>query len=273
MLIQLLLLLIVTSYCLYKRKTFKYSLTMVVGTLFLVTLYSGFSFIPWLIVALTSASFLLPDLRRQYFSLPVYKMVKKILPEMSETEKDALEAGDVWVDGDLFQGDPDWNKILSIPKPELTKEEQDFLDNQAEHLCDMVDDWQVTRDMDLPEEVWAYIKEQGFLGMIIPKEYGGLGFSAIAHSTIVSKISTRSATAAVSVMVPNSLGPAELLMHYGTKEQKDHYLPGLAAGREIPCFALTGPKAGSDAGSMPDVGIVKMGIHEGEEVLGMEVTK
>jgi len=246
---------------------------MVVGTLLLVTLFSGdFSFIPWLIVALTSASFLLPDLRRQYFSLPVYKMVKKILPEMSETEKDALEAGDVWVDGDLFQGDPDWNKILSIPKPELTKEEQDFLENQTEHLCDMVDDWQVTRDMDLPEEVWSYIKEQGFLGMIIPKEYGGRGFSAIAHSTIVSKISTRSATAAVSVMVPNSLGPAELLMHYGTKEQKDHYLPGLATGREIPCFALTGPKAGSDAGSMPDVGIVKMGIHEGKEVLGMEVT-
>jgi len=246
---------------------------MVVGTLLLVTLFSGdFSFIPWLIVALTSASFLLPDLRRQYFSLPVYKMVKKILPEMSETEKDALEAGDVWVDGDLFQGDPDWNKILSIPKPELTKEEQDFLENQTEHLCDMVDDWQVTRDMDLPEEVWSYIKEQGFLGMIIPKEYGGRGFSAIAHSTIVSKISTRSATAAVSVMVPNSLGPAELLMHYGTKEQKDHYLPGLATDREIPCFALTGPKAGSDAGSMPDVGIVKMGIHEGKEVLGMEVT-
>ncbi len=272
MLIQLLLLLIVTSYCLYQRKTFKYSLTMVVGALLLMTLYSGFSFAPWLIVAVTSVSFLLPDLRRQYFSLPVYNMVKKILPEMSETEKDALEAGDVWIDGDLFQGDPDWDKILNIPKPELTKEEQDFFDNQVEHLCDMVDDWQITRDMDLPEEVWAYIKEQGFLGMIIPKEYGGLGFSAIAHSTIVSKISTRSATAAVSVMVPNSLGPAELLMHYGTKEQKDHYLPGLAAGREIPCFALTGPKAGSDAGSMPDIGIVKMGVHEGKEVLGMEVT-
>jgi len=189
MIIQLLVLLLVTSYCLYQRKTFKFSLTVVVTTLLLMTLFDSFSFIPWVIVLLTSVSFLMPDLRRQYFSLPVYKMVRKILPEMSETERDALEAGDVWVDGDLFQGDPDWDKILNISKPELNKEEQDFLDNQTESLCDMLDNWQVQQDMDLPEEVWKYIKEQGFLGMIIPKEYGGLGFSAIAHSSASRSVS------------------------------------------------------------------------------------
>ncbi len=272
MIIQLLLLLVVTAYCLYQRKTFQFSLALVIITLVSLTLIDNFSFIPWAIVLLTSVSFLMPDLRRQYLSLPIYKMVKKVLPQMSETERDALEAGDVWIDGELFQGDPDWNKILSIPKPELNNEEQLFLDNQTEELCSMLDDWKVSQEMDLPEEVWSYIKKQGFLGMIIPKEYGGLGFSAIAHSTIVAKISTRCSSAAVSVMVPNSLGPAELLMHYGTDEQKNHYLPGLAAGKEIPCFALTGPKAGSDAGAMPDFAIVKMGKHNGKEVLGMEVT-
>jgi len=252
--------------------TFKTSLTVVGLSLLILTFLDGFSLVPWLIVLLTSTSFLMPDLRRQHISTPVYNIFRKIMPVMSETERDALEAGDVWLDGDLFQGDPDWKKILDIPKPELSKEEQDFLNNQTETLCDMLDDWQINQDMDLPEEVWAYIKEQGFLGMIIPKDFGGLGFSAIAHSTIVSKISTRSASAAVSVMVPNSLGPAELLMHYGTDEQKNHYLPRLATGQEIPCFALTGPKAGSDAGAIPDTGIVTMGEYEGEQVLGIEVT-
>ena len=269
---QLLLLLIITSYCLYVRKTFQVSLTIIASSLLVLTLIDEFSFIPWLIVLLTSVSFLMPDLRRQYISTPVFKIFQKIMPVMSETERDALEAGDVWVDGDLFQGDPDWQKILDIPKPELTKEEQDFIDNQTEHLCGMLDDWKILQDMDLPADVWAYIKEQGFLGMIIPKAYGGLGFSAIAHSTIVTKISSRSATAAVSVMVPNSLGPAELLMHYGTTEQKQHYLPRLAKGKEIPCFALTGPNAGSDAGAMPDTGIVMMGDFEGKKVLGIEVS-
>lgn len=272
MLIQLLLLVIITSYCLYFRKTFQVSLIIITSCLLLLTVIDGFSFIPWLIVLLTSVSYLMPDLRRQYISTPVYHLFAKIMPAMSETESDALEAGDVWIDGDLFQGDPDWKKILDIPKPQLTTEEQEFLDNQTEKLCDMIDDWQILQDMDLPEEVWSFIKEQGFLGIIIPKEYGGLGFSAIAHSTIVTKLSSRSATAAVSVMVPNSLGPAELLMHYGTSEQKQHYLPRLAKGIEIPCFALTGPLAGSDAGAMPDVGIVKMGDFEGEKVLGIEVT-
>jgi len=272
MLIQLLILLLLTTYCLYVRKTFQISLSLIVGALLILTVVDGFSLVPWVIVLLTSVSYLMPDLRRQHVSTPVYNFFRKIMPVMSETEKDALEAGDVWLDGDLFQGDPDWQKILDIPKPELNKEEQEFFDNQTEQLCGMLDDWQIHQDMDLPEEVWAYIKDQGFLGMIIPKKYGGKGFSAIAHSTIVSKISTRSASAAVSVMVPNSLGPAELLMHYGTDEQKNHYLPKLATGQEIPCFALTGPKAGSDAGAMPDIGTVTMGEFEGEQVLGIEVT-
>ncbi len=272
MLTQLLILLIITSVCLYHRKSFKYSLIVVVASLLVLTLFDGFSLIPWVIVMFTSASFLMPDLRRQHFSTPIYNIFRKIMPEMSETEQDALDAGDVWVDGDLFQGDPDWKKILAIPKPKMTEEEQAFLDNQTETLCDMLDDWQIQQDMDLPEEVWAYIKEQGFLGIIIPKKYGGLEFSAIAHSTIVMKISSRSPGAAVSVMVPNSLGPAELLMHYGTDDQKDYYLPRLAKGKEIPCFALTGPTAGSDAGAMPDKGVVKMGIFEGKKVLGIEVS-
>jgi acyl-CoA dehydrogenase len=272
MLIQLLLLLIITSYCLYVRKTFQVSLTIIAASLLLLTVVDGFSFVPWLIILVTSISFFMPDFRRQYVSTPVFNIFKKIMPAMSETENDALEAGDVWVDGDLFQGDPDWKKILDIPKPVLTKDEQDFVDNQTEELCSMLDDWQILQDMDLPAEVWTYIKEQGFLGIIIPKEYGGLGFSAIAHSTIVTKISSRSATAAVSVMVPNSLGPAELIIHYGTTEQKQHYLPRLAKGKEIPCFALTGPNAGSDAGAMPDLGIVTMGEYEGKKVLGIEVT-
>ena len=272
MLMQLFILLIITSYCLYKRKTFQTSLLMVISTLLVLTVVDGFSFIPWVIVLLTSTSYLMPDLRRQHISTPVYKIFRKIMPAMSETERDALEAGDVWIDGDLFQGDPDWQKILDIAKPELNPEEQSFLDNQTEQLCDMLDDWQILQDMDLPDDVWAFIKEQGFLGMIIPKEFGGLGFSAIAHSTIVTKLSSRSPSAAVSVMVPNSLGPAELLMHYGTDEQKQHYLPRLATGKEIPCFALTGPKAGSDAGAMPDIGTVTMGEYEGKEVLGIEIT-
>ena len=175
MLIQLLLLLFITFYCLYHRKSFQTSLLVIIASLLIMTLIDGFSLIPWLIVLLSSISFLMPDLRRQYVSKPVYNIFRKIMPVLSETERDALEAGDVWVDGDLFQGDPDWQKILDISKPELNEEEQNFLDNQTEQLCAMLDDRQILKDMDLPVEVWAYIKEQGFLGMIIPKEYGGLG--------------------------------------------------------------------------------------------------
>lgn len=212
-------------------------------------------------------------LRHRFFSLPILKYVRVVLPPMSDTERAAIDAGTVWWEAELFRGSPDWNKLTAYPEARLTPAEQAFVDGPADTLCAMMDDWQITYELnDLPAEVWQYIKEQRFLGMVIPESYGGLGFSAMAHSEVVTKLATRSVTGAVSVMVPNSLGPAELLLHYGTEEQKNYYLPRLAVGEEIPCFALTGPTAGSDAGSMPDFGIVCKGQHEGQEVLGLRVT-
>ena len=192
---------------------------------------------------------------------------------MSQTEKEAIDAGTVWWDADLFSGKPDWNKLLATPAPRLSAEEQAFLDGPVEELCAMCNDWEITHErLDLPPHVWQFIKDKGFLGMIIPKQYGGLGFSALAHSAVVMKLSTRSSTAAISVMVPNSLGPGELLLHYGTEQQKIHYLPRLAKGLEVPCFALTSPEAGSDAAAIPDFGVVCKGTWQGREVLGMRVT-
>ncbi len=212
-------------------------------------------------------------LRRALVSRPIFRTYKRILPQMSETERVALEAGTVWWDGELFRGNPDWNKLLAYPVPQLKPEEQAFMDHEVERACALVDDWQVTSELnDLSPEAWQYLKDKGFLGMIIPKKYGGLEFSAYAHSQIVTKLSTRCSALSVSVMVPNSLGPAELLLHYGTEAQKNHYLPRLAKGVEIPAFALTSPWAGSDAGSIPDVGIVCKGLWQGKEVLGMRVT-
>src|SRR5947207_1422935 len=212
-------------------------------------------------------------LRRLVFSDPILGVYRRILPDMSQTEKEAIDAGTVWWDADLFSGKPDWNKLLAIPAPKLSAEEQAFLDGPCEEVCAMTNDWEITHERyDLPPKVWQYIKDKGFLGMIIPKKYGGLGFSALAHSAVVMKLSTRSNALSISVMVPNSLGPAELLLHYGTDEQKNHYLPRLAKGLEIPCFALTSPEAGSDAASIPDYGIVCKGTWQGKEVLGMRVT-
>ncbi len=191
---------------------------------------------------------------------------------MSDTERAAIEAGTAWWEAELFRGDPNWEQLLEHKTSELSAEEQAFLDGPVEEFCQMVDDWEITHDLnDLPPKAWKFLKKNKFLGMIIPKKYGGLEFSAIAHSSVVMKISTRSGTAGVTVMVPNSLGPAELLMHYGTEEQKDYYLPRLAVGDEIPCFALTGPNAGSDAGAIPDTGVVCKGTHEGKEVLGLRL--
>ncbi|MFO1318799.1 MAG: acyl-CoA dehydrogenase [Burkholderiales bacterium] len=230
------------------------------------------SFVVALLVALV-ATLVLSPIRRRLLSEPLLRWFRATLPQVSQTEQEALDAGTVWWDGDLFSGRPDWNRLLSIPKPQLSAEEQAFLDGPVEQLCGMLDDWRITHELnDLPTEVWAFIRDNGFMGMIIPKTYGGLGFSALAHSEVVMKLATRSATATVTVMVPNSLGPAELLLHYGTEAQKHHYLPRLARGIDIPCFALTGPEAGSDAGSIPDIGIVCRGMHEGQEVLGMRVT-
>lgn len=225
----------------------------------------------WVVLAVVAAPLLLPDLRRKHFSAPLFNWFQKTLPPMSQTERDAIDAGTVWWDGELFSGRPDWDKLLAYPKVQLTEEEQAFIDGPTEELCAMVTDWQIGQSMDLPPEAWAHIKEHGFFALIIPKEFGGKGFSAYAHSQVAMKLATRSGDLASTVMVPNSLGPAELLLHYGTDEQRNHYLPRLARGDDIPCFALTGPLAGSDAGAMPDTGIICKGQWEGEEVLGLRL--
>ncbi len=226
----------------------------------------------WLLVIAITVPLVLPDLRRKLFTAPLFAWFQKVLPPMSETEKDAIEAGTVWWDGHLFSGRPDWDTLLAYPKAQLTEEEQAFIDGPTEELCAMVTDWDIGQQMDLPESAWQHIKEHGFFALIIPKEYGGKGFSAYAHSQVAMKLATRSGDLASTVMVPNSLGPAELLLHYGTDEQRQHYLPRLARGDDIPCFALTGPLAGSDAGAMPDVGIICKGEWEGKEVLGLRLT-
>src|SRR5436190_2091538 len=225
------------------------------------------------VVLVLAAAVNIPFIRRKLVTDRVLALYRRILPDMSQTEKEAIDAGTVWWDGDLCSGRPDLDKLLAVPEPRLSAEEQAFLDGPVEELCAMCDDWEITHELqDLPAHVWQFIKDKGFLGMIIPKKYGGLGFSALAHSAVVMKLSTRSSAAAISVMVPNSLGPAELLLHYGTDEQKNHYLPRLAKGLEVPCFALTNPEAGSDAASIPDTAVVCRGMWQGKEVLGMRVT-
>lgn len=222
---------------------------------------------------LAAASFAnLHELRRRYITGPMLERIKNQLPAISDTEREAIDAGNTWWEKELFCGRPDWKKLLSMPVPTLTEEEQYFIDHQVETLCQMLNDWQIVyEDSDLPPSVWEYIKKEKFFGLVIPKEYGGHDFSALAHSTIICKIATRSASAAVDIMVPNSLGPAELLQRYGTKEQKDYYLPRLAIGQEIPCFALTAPNAGSDASNIPDTGIICKGEFNGKQVLGIRM--
>ncbi len=193
------------------------------------------------------------------------------MPSISPTEREALDSGTSWWEKELFMGAPNWETFNSYPYPKLSLEEQAFLDNEVETLCSMLDEWEIHEQKALPDHVWQYIKEHGFLGLIIPKEYGGRAFSSFAQSRVMSKIASRSLTTAVSCMVPNSLGPGELLLHYGTEEQKDRYLPGLARGEEIPCFGLTSPEAGSDAGAIPDTGVVCYGQFEGQEVLGLRM--
>lgn len=213
------------------------------------------------------------SIRQNSLSTPLLNWVRGRLPKLSDTESEALKSGSVDWDGELFSGRPDWNKLLDAAPAKLTEEEQAFVDGPVEQLCSMLDDWKITHEhYDLPEEVWAFIRKNGFFGLMIPKDRGGKGFSHSAHSEIVMKISTRSVSAAVTVMVPNSLGPGELLMEYGTDQQKEYYLPRLAKGEETPCFALTSPVAGSDAGAIPDKGIVCRGQWQGEEVLGLKVT-
>ena len=214
----------------------------------------------------------LRPLRVGLLTRPFLKKYRRLLPAMSATEREALDAGTVWWDGELFTGGPDWRKLMSAKVPTLSAEEQAFLDGPCETLCAMLDDWDITHVRgDMPPAVWDYIKSRGFFAMIIPKRYGGLEFSAYAHSCVLIKIASRSATASSTIAVPNSLGPAELLLHYGTEAQKDHYLPRLARGEDVPCFALTGPRAGSDAASIPDTGVVCRGSWQGAEVLGIRL--
>jgi acyl-CoA dehydrogenase len=213
----------------------------------------------------------LPAVRRTFVTRRLMPLLAPIFPKMSQTEREALEAGTVWWDKELFGGRPNWSQLVDFQVGGLSAEERSFLDGPCTELCRRLDDWKIINGHDLPDDIWAFLKSQGFLGMIIPKEYGGLGFSARANGSVVAMVSSRSVTAGVTVMVPNSLGPAELLLHYGTQEQKDHYLPRLARGEEIPCFALTEPGAGSDAGSMTSTGVVCRGEYEGHEVLGMRL--
>ncbi|MDH4019457.1 MAG: acyl-CoA dehydrogenase [Xanthomonadales bacterium] len=210
--------------------------------------------------------------RRKWLSAPFLEVYRKMLPTLSDTEKVALEAGTVGWEGELFAGNPNWDSLLEEYWPQLSKEEQAFVDGPVEELCQMLSPWENSHELaDLPPEVWTFLKENKFFGMIIPKEFGGLGFSALAHRAVLQKISSVCAVTGSTVAVPNSLGPAELLVHYGTDEQKNHYLPRLAKGEEIPCFGLTGPTAGSDATSIPDTGIICKGTYKGKKVLGMRL--
>jgi acyl-CoA dehydrogenase len=213
------------------------------------------------------------DWRRHYVTAPVLDFYRRQLPALSDTEREAMQAGSVWWERELFSGQPDWERLQGFTDRPLRDDEQAFLDGPVERLCARLDDWRITHvDADLPPDVWQTLRDEGFFGLLIPTEYGGKGFSHRAHSAVVMKLASRSVTAAITVMVPNSLGPGELLRHYGTDAQKNHYLPRLARGQDIPCFALTGPQAGSDAGALPDIGVVCRGQHDGQDVLGVRLT-
>ncbi len=255
---------------------FLLSLSRVTGSIVAIITVLVTAFIsPWSLIlgipiALLCFVLLIAPMRQALITKPVYKALGGAMPSMSDTEREALDAGTSWWEKELFMGAPNWDTFANYPYPELSEREQSFIDNEVEMLCSMLDEWEITQDhKDLSPEAWQFIKDNGFLGLIIPKEYGGLAFTSYAQSRVMSKIASRSPTAAVSCMVPNSLGPGELLMHYGTDEQKQRWLPGLAKGVEIPCFGLTGPEAGSDAGAIPDTGVVCHGIHDGEYTLGL----
>lgn len=257
----------------YRRASLFTSTLATAAALIAGTLYGHVPLLVWVLFAVIAVPLNLVDFRRNQLTKPLFKLYKSIMPEMSRTEKEAIEAGTTWWEADLFAGNPDWKKLHAIPVSTLSAEEQAFLDGPVEEVCRMVNDWEVTHERaDLSPEVWQYLKDNKFFAMIIKKKYGGLEFSAYAQSCVLQKLCGASAVLASTVGVPNSLGPGELLQHYGTDEQKDYYLPRLAVGKEIPCFALTSPEAGSDAGSIPDFGIVCKGKWEGKEVLGMRLT-
>jgi acyl-CoA dehydrogenase len=234
-----------------------------------VGILSWLAWLPFVALALLS----IPSLRRSFVVAPVYRIVQKILPKVSDTEAQALEAGTVGFDAEIFSGTPDWDKLKSIPPIEISAEEQAFLDGPTHELCAMINDWQIRHaQREIPEEIWDFVKKHGFLGMLITKEHGGLGFSPQAQSLILGKIASRSPDVVTIVMVPNSLGPGELIEKYGTDQQKHYYLPRLAKGEEVPCFSLTGPTSGSDAATMRDVGYVTRGTHQGNDTLGIRLS-
>ncbi|MGF1765776.1 acyl-CoA dehydrogenase FadE [Enterovibrio makurazakiensis] len=257
----------------YHRAGLKMFTAAAVSLLIVGSLLGNVGQISWLVFFAIAIPLNVRAFRESWLSKPALKMFKGVMPEMSQTEKEAIDAGTVWWEADLFRGAPDWNKLHDIPAPRLSVEERAFLDGPVNEVCRMVNDYQVTHELaDLPEDVWQYLKDNKFFAMIIKKEYGGLEFSAYAQSLVLQKLTGVSSVLSSTVGVPNSLGPGELLQHYGTRDQKDYYLPRLANGLEIPCFALTSPEAGSDAGSIPDEGFVTKGMWQGEEVLGMSIT-
>ena len=262
-------------YLAYNRVNLLNSTLVMGGILLAYLVFGDWSFLWMLVLVAGYALLVIPNLlefRREKITRPALEVYRTMLPSMSDTEKEALEAGNTWWDGELFSGMPDWDKLMSFPAPALSDEEQAFLDGPCEELCGMLDDWDISHERgDMPPEVWQYIKDHKFFAMIIPKQYGGLEFSAYANAMVIAKLASRNSTASSTVGVPNSLGPAELLLHYGTEEQKDRWLPGLASGDEIPCFALTSPQAGSDAAAIIDSGVVCKGQWEGKEVVGIRL--
>jgi len=259
----------------YRRTSLAQSTLVLAGLLVLYSLFGAAGFIwklmLWLVVGVLGLLNLV-DLRRDLVTRRILSAFRRMLPRMSQTERDALEAGNVWWEGQLFSGDPDWHQLLKLPAPKLTEEEQAFLDGPTNELCRMLDDWEITHELaDLPAPVWEFMKRNGFFALIIPKKYGGREFSPLACSMILCRVATRSGTAASILGVPNSLGPAELLMHYGTEEQRQRWLPGLASGDEVPCFALTSPRVGSDATAITDTGVVCRGEFDGKEVVGIRL--
>ncbi|MBD0784942.1 acyl-CoA dehydrogenase [Vibrio sp. Y2-5] len=263
----------ILSACLYHRTSLFVSLAALTITMLVLSLFGPVGIIGWSLYLAAIALFTVPSIRQAAISGKALTVFKKVLPAMSQTEKEALDAGTVWWEAELFKGKPNWQQLHDIPAPELSEEERAFLEGPVNKVCAMVNDYQVTHELaDLPPEVWQYLKDNKFFAMIIKKKYGGLEFSAYAQSLVLQKLTGVSGVLSSTVGVPNSLGPGELLQHYGTKEQQDHYLPRLAEGKEIPCFALTSPEAGSDAGSIPDFGVVCKGQWEGKEVLGMRLT-
>ncbi|OEE71871.1 acyl-CoA dehydrogenase FadE [Vibrio ordalii] len=259
--------------CLYHRMSLFSALVALTVTMVVLTLLDYTGVIGWLLYLAAIALLAVPSIRQSVISEKALTLFKKVLPAMSQTEKEALDAGTVWWEAELFKGKPNWNKLHKIAAPTLSAQEQAFIDGPVNEVCAMVSDYQVTHELaDLPPEVWQYLKDHKFFAMIIKKQYGGLEFSAYAQSIVLQKLTGVSGVLSSTVGVPNSLGPGELLQHYGTEDQKNHYLPRLAEGKEIPCFALTSPEAGSDAGSIPDFGVVCKGKWEGKEVLGMRLT-